>query len=65
MDEAFGRLEDISVEQTLQRLESLFESTGGHFPQVTKLQGYETMVSYATPWRLWRESSILNFFTEP
>ena len=42
MDEAFGRLEDISVEQTLQRLESLFESTGGHFPQVTKLQGYET-----------------------
>jgi len=33
MDEAFARLEDISVEQTLERLESLFEASG-NFPQV-------------------------------
>jgi len=36
MDDAFARLEDISVEQTLQRLESLFDSSD-HFPQVTLL----------------------------
>ena len=35
MDDAFARLEDISVEQTLQRLESLFDSSD-HFPQVRR-----------------------------